>query len=109
MKVATTREVAEARAIGAKRCRVCFGDGRLYVERYLGQPVTLKFKSQGDHHGNVVHFGERDCSLQRRHQKVLEEAPSPALNATGEINSATVTSALKDLGYHSAGTVEFLL
>ncbi len=110
MKVATRREeVAEAFSLARNEAEAAFGDGRLYVERYLGQPRHIEVQVLGDHHGNVVHFGERDCSLQRRHQKVLEEAPSPALNATARDKlGKTVTSALRDLGYHSAGTVEFL-
>jgi acetyl-CoA carboxylase biotin carboxylase subunit len=86
-----------------------FGDDTVYLEKYLGNPRHIEFQVFGDGKGNAVHMGERDCSLQRRHQKVLEEAPSPALNADqraemGEI----VRQAVAKLKYRGAGTMEFL-
>ncbi|MEC8039026.1 MAG: acetyl-CoA carboxylase biotin carboxylase subunit, partial [Pseudomonadota bacterium] len=75
----------------------------------LKQPRHIEIQVLGDGHGNVVHFGERDCSLQRRHQKILEEAPSPALDAASrDTIGKRVTDALKKINYRSAGTIEFL-
>ena len=86
-----------------------FGDDRIFIEKYIVEPRHIEIQILADSHGNVVHLGERDCSLQRRHQKVLEEAPSPALNASqrAEIGE-TVSKAISGLGYLGAGTVEFL-
>jgi acetyl-CoA carboxylase biotin carboxylase subunit len=89
--------------------KAAFGDDTVYIEKYLANPRHIEFQVFGDNFGNAVHLGERDCSLQRRHQKVLEEAPSPALNAAqreemGEI----VRQAIAKLGYQGAGTIEFL-
>ena len=86
-----------------------FGDDTLYLERYLERPRHIEVQVLGDGRGHVVHLGERDCSLQRRHQKVLEESPSPALNADArERIGALVVAALSPIGYRGAGTVEFL-
>jgi acetyl-CoA carboxylase biotin carboxylase subunit len=89
--------------------KAAFGDDTVYIEKYLAEPRHIEFQVFGDGKGGAVHMGERDCSLQRRHQKVLEEAPSPALNATqraemGEI----VRQAVSKLNYRGAGTMEFL-
>ena len=89
--------------------KAAFGDATVYIEKYLGNPRHIEFQVFGDGKGNAIHLGERDCSLQRRHQKVLEEAPSPALNAEqrkeiGEI----VASAMRKLKYRGVGTIEFL-
>ena len=89
--------------------QAAFGDGSLYIERYLVGPRHIEIQVLADDHGAVVHFGERDCSLQRRHQKILEEAPSPALNADErERIGGRVVEAITELGYRSLGTVEFL-
>ncbi len=86
-----------------------FGDDTLYLERYLERPRHIEVQVLGDGRGHVVHLGERDCSLQRRHQKVLEESPSPALDADArERIGALVVAALGPIGYRGAGTVEFL-
>lgn len=96
-----------------KACRTeakaAFGDDAVYMEKFLSKPRHIEFQVMGDNHGNAVHMGERDCSLQRRHQKILEESPSPALNPQqrsemGEI----VAKAVRELGYSGAGTIEFL-
>lgn len=89
--------------------KAAFGDDTVYIEKYLSEPRHIEFQVFGDGHGGAIHLGERDCSLQRRHQKVLEEAPSPALNADqraemGEI----VRQAVATLKYRGAGTMEFL-
>jgi acetyl-CoA carboxylase biotin carboxylase subunit len=79
------------------------------MEKYLDKPRHIELQVMADAHGNVVHFGERDCSLQRRHQKLLEEAGSPALTAKErDALGATVTAGLRKLGYRNAGTLEFL-
>jgi acetyl-CoA carboxylase biotin carboxylase subunit len=93
----------------ASEARAAFGDDTVYMEKYLADPRHIEFQVFGDGNGEAIHLGERDCSLQRRHQKVLEEAPSPALSAEerermGEI----VRKAMADMGYRGAGTVEFL-
>ena len=89
--------------------RAAFGNDALYMEKYLDQPRHVELQIMADNHGNVVHFGERDCSLQRRHQKVLEEAGSPAISAAQrDALGQTATAALRKLGYRNAGTLEFL-
>ncbi len=87
-----------------------FGDGTLYLEKYLVEPRHVEFQVFGDRHGRVIHLGERECSIQRRHQKLVEESPSPALTPAlrEEMGSAAVRLAER-VGYHNAGTVEFLL
>jgi acetyl-CoA carboxylase biotin carboxylase subunit len=89
--------------------KAAFGDDSLYVEKYLAAPRHIEVQVFGDGNGNAIHLGERDCSLQRRHQKVMEEAPSPALNAEERRSiGATVATAMQKLKYRGAGTVEFL-
>ncbi|MCA0201272.1 MAG: acetyl-CoA carboxylase biotin carboxylase subunit [Proteobacteria bacterium] len=110
MKVAQNRDqVREAFQVASAEAKAAFGNGELYMEKYLGKPRHIEIQVLGDKHGNVVHLGERDCSLQRRHQKIFEETPSPALNAgqRDEIGNVVV-KAMKKLGYDNAGTVEFL-
>ena len=86
-----------------------FGDPAVYVERRIQRPRHIEFQVMGDKFGNVWHFGERECTIQRRHQKLLEESPSPAIDdKTRRKIGVTVTEALKRVGYSSAGTVEFL-
>jgi len=86
-----------------------FGDDTVYLEKYLGDPRHIEFQVFGDGNGNAIHLGERDCSLQRRHQKVLEEAPSPVISpGERERMGATVAKAMADMGYRGAGTIEFL-
>jgi acetyl-CoA carboxylase, biotin carboxylase subunit len=86
-----------------------FGSPNVYMEKLIGRPRHIEFQVLGDRHGNVVHLGERECSLQRRHQKVLEESPSVAVDAgTRQRIGKQVVEALKAIGYSSAGTMEFL-
>ena len=110
MKVAEDeRHLAEALATARAESQAAFGDDTLYLEKFLAAPRHIEIQILADAHGNVVHLGERDCSLQRRHQKVVEEAPSPALNAEQRDKlGGVVTQAIGDLGYLNAGTVEFL-
>ena len=86
-----------------------FGDDAVYIEKYLGKPRHIEIQLLGDGRGKVIHFGERDCSIQRRHQKVIEEAPSPALDAAtrAEIGQRVVDAVAK-LNYRGVGTIEFL-
>ena len=89
--------------------KACFGDDRIYIEKYLAKPRHIEVQVMADKHGNVIHFGERDCSVQRRHQKMVEESPSPAISPEDrkKIGEASV-KACKKLGYIGAGTMEFL-
>ncbi|MBR0552163.1 acetyl-CoA carboxylase biotin carboxylase subunit [Stakelama marina] len=89
--------------------KAAFGDATVYMEKYLGNPRHIEFQVFGDGEGNAVHLGERDCSLQRRHQKVLEEAPSPVLgHAERDRMGGIVADAMAEMGYRGAGTIEFL-
>ena len=110
MKVAwRPDELKAAFDIASHEAESAFGDGSVYIEKYLDKPRHIEVQVLADTHGNVVHLGERDCSLQRRHQKLLEEAPSPALNRdVREAIGTRVAEAVAKLGYRSAGTVEFL-
>ncbi|MGB0682461.1 MAG: acetyl-CoA carboxylase biotin carboxylase subunit [Magnetovibrionaceae bacterium] len=110
MKIAETPDdLAEAFELARSEARAAFGNDAVYMERFLKNPRHIEIQVLCDHHGNVVHLGERDCSLQRRHQKVLEEAPSPALNAEArEKIGAIAVEAMKKMGYRSVGTIEFL-
>ena len=89
--------------------KAAFGDDRMYLEKYLGNPRHIEFQVFGDGRGNAIHLGERDCSLQRRHQKILEEAPSPVITPEERDRmGGIVARAMADMGYRGAGTVEFL-
>ncbi|MSP94729.1 MAG: acetyl-CoA carboxylase biotin carboxylase subunit [Alphaproteobacteria bacterium] len=110
MKLAhSAAELPLALSAARSEAKAAFGDDAVYLEKYLEKPRHIEIQVIADSHGKVLHLGERDCSLQRRHQKVWEEAPSPALNvpARNEIGKV-VTDALKKLGYLGVGTVEFL-
>ena len=110
MKVARTEaDLSNALQNARTEAKAAFGDDAVYLEKYLEKPRHIEIQILGDGQGNAIHLGERDCSLQRRHQKVLEESPSPALNAEqraeiGEICAA----AMRKLKYSGAGTIEFL-
>jgi acetyl-CoA carboxylase, biotin carboxylase subunit len=110
MKVAETADdLAMALATARSEAGAAFGDDAVYIEKYLGKPRHIEVQVMGDGAGKAIHLGERDCSLQRRHQKVWEEAQSPALNAEERARiGGIVATAIADLGYSGAGTVEFL-
>ena len=102
-------DLSSSMAAARSEAKAAFGDDTVYIEKFLTRPRHIEIQVFGDGQGNSVHLGERDCSLQRRHQKVLEEAPSPALNADSRRRiGETVAKAIGDLGYRGAGTVEFL-
>ncbi|MDA8253683.1 MAG: acetyl-CoA carboxylase biotin carboxylase subunit [Rhodospirillales bacterium] len=110
MKVARDADgLEEAWSVARAEARAAFGNEAVYIEKYLDRPRHIELQVLADNEGGVVHFGERDCSLQRRHQKLLEEAGSPVLAADQRAAlGATVTAALAQLGYRNAGTLEFL-
>jgi acetyl-CoA carboxylase biotin carboxylase subunit len=110
MKVANSEaELMQAYSMARAEAKAAFGNDAVYMEKYLSHPRHIEIQILGDNHGNVVHLGERDCSLQRRHQKVLEEAPSPALNAGQRARIGEIAvNAMKTMGYRSVGTIEFL-
>jgi acetyl-CoA carboxylase biotin carboxylase subunit len=110
MKVAQTAdELSNALATARAEAASAFGDDAVYLEKYLGRPRHIEIQVLGDGRGRAIHLGERDCSLQRRHQKIWEEGPSPALNV-GARNTIgeTVAKAMRELEYLGVGTVEFL-
>lgn len=111
MRVAhDAEELDKAIRMAQKEAATAFGNPGVYLEKYLEEPRHVEIQIMADKHGNAVYLGERDCSVQRRHQKLLEEAPSPALNEDlrQQMGMAAVTAA-KAVNYHGAGTVEFLL
>jgi len=110
MKVANfENELELAIATARTEAKAGFGDDTVYLEKYLQHPRHIEVQVLGDGAGNAIHLGERDCSLQRRHQKLWEEAPSPALNASErERIGETVARAMRELRYRGVGTVEFL-
>ena len=110
MKVAKSREeLSTALSTARSEAKAAFGDDAVYIEKYLGKPRHIEIQVLGDGKGNAIHLGERDCSLQRRHQKVLEESPSPALNVTARNKiGETVAKAMREINYLGVGTVEFL-
>ncbi|KAF0109383.1 MAG: acetyl-CoA carboxylase biotin carboxylase subunit [Hyphomonadaceae bacterium] len=110
MKIAATEaDLSQALAHARQEAKGAFGDDTVYLEKYLTVPRHIEIQVIADSHGNVVHLGERDCSLQRRNQKILEEAPSPALSsAERDEICEIVVKAIKALGYLGVGTIEFL-
>jgi acetyl-CoA carboxylase biotin carboxylase subunit len=110
MKVAlSVDELSQAISMAQTEAEAAFGSGEVYIERYLSKPRHIEVQILGDSLGNVVHLGERDCSLQRRHQKILEETPSPALNSESRAEICEIAaSAMRKFGYESLGTIEFL-
>ena len=110
MKVANSAaELSTALSTARAEAKTAFGDDAVYIEKYLERPRHIEIQVLGDGHGNAIHLGERDCSLQRRHQKIWEEGPSPALNAnTRDAIGETVAKAMREIEYLGVGTVEFL-
>src|SRR5437868_3360843 len=111
MRVARNgEEFSQSFTLAQNEALSAFGNGSVYIEKYLARPRHVEIQVMGDKHGKVVHLGERDCSVQRRHQKLIEEAPSPAL--TDELRERMGDAAVKlaaAIGYSGAGTIEFLL
>ena len=103
-------ELDEALGAARREAESAFGDGTLYIERRIDQPRHIEVQIIADAHGTTLHLGERECSLQRRHQKVIEEAPSPVVSPAlrARLGAAAVAAA-RAAGYRNAGTVEFLL
>jgi acetyl-CoA carboxylase biotin carboxylase subunit len=110
MKVArSASELSLALSTARAEAMAAFGDSAVYIEKYLERPRHIEIQVLGDGKGHAIHLGERDCSLQRRHQKVWEEGPSPALNAGArDAIGETVAKAMREIGYLGVGTVEFL-
>jgi acetyl-CoA carboxylase biotin carboxylase subunit len=110
MKVAEEAAgLEEAYTLARAEARAAFGNDEVYMEKYLQKPRHIEVQLLGDTHGNAVHFGERDCSIQRRHQKVIEEAPSPGLNnSEREEIGDLAASLIRKIGYRGVGTIEFL-
>ena len=110
MKVALTEaDLSDALATARSEAKAAFGDDSVYLEKYLQKPRHIEIQILGDGQGNAIHFGERDCSLQRRHQKVWEESPSPVISdAERERIGEICASAMRGLGYSGVGTIEFL-
>jgi acetyl-CoA carboxylase biotin carboxylase subunit len=110
MKVARSKEeVGQAFRLARTEAKANFGNDEVYMERYLGQPRHIEVQVLADQYGNAINLGERDCSIQRRHQKIWEEAPSPALNVESrEKLGKVVNAAISKMGYRGLGTLEFL-
>ena len=110
MKVAQSAdELSGSLATARAESKAAFGDDTVYLEKYLARPRHIEIQVLGDGRGGAIHLGERDCSLQRRHQKIWEESPSPALNAAArDAIGETVAKAMRELGYLGVGTVELL-
>ena len=103
-------ELPNALRTAQREAEAAFGNGDVYIEKYLENPRHIEFQIIGDHHGNVVHLGERECSIQRRHQKLIEESPSPALSdKIRKKMGSVVVDAAKAVQYTNAGTFEFLM
>ncbi len=108
--VESAQDLAGALEAASREAKAAFGDGRIFLERYLARPRHIEVQILGDHHGRVVAIGERECSIQRRYQKVIEESPAPGLAA--DLRSRIIDSALRlarTAGYRNAGTFEFLV
>ena len=110
MKVVESEDSLESlMGQAATEAKAAFGDATVYLEKYLGDPRHIEFQIFGDGEGNAIHLGERDCSIQRRHQKVIEEAPSPVISAAQRADmGGIVARAMADMHYRGAGTIEFL-
>ena len=107
---ATPASCRTALRTAQREAEAAFGNGDVYIEKYLENPRHIEFQILGDHHGNVVHLGERECSIQRRHQKLIEESPSPVLSdKVRRKMGGLVVDAAKAVQYTNAGTFEFLM
>jgi len=107
---ADAKELIQALSMAKAEAQAAFGDSTVYLEKFLAHPRHIEVQLLGDAHGHVIHLGERDCSIQRRHQKLIEEAPSPAVDAGQRADIGTLAAkAAADVGYTNAGTMEFLL
>ena len=103
------KDLAKAINLAQSEAQAAFGSSDVYIEKYLANPRHIEIQIVGDQHGNVIHLGERDCSLQRRHQKILEETPSPALNGKTRLLAGQLAAeSMQKFGYESLGTIEFL-
>ncbi len=108
-RVRDTSELSSALSTARGEAKAAFGDDTVYIEKYLERPRHIEIQVLGDGKGKAIHLGERDCSLQRRHQKVWEESPSPALNTQmHDVIGETVAKAMREIAYQGVGTVEFL-
>src|SRR4051794_16593566 len=108
--VRSTAELPHALKTAQNEAQAAFGVGDVYIEKYVESPRHIEFQILGDHYGNIVHLGERECSIQRRHQKLIEESPSPGLREkTRRRMGAVVVDAAKAVQYTNAGTFEFLM
>jgi propionyl-CoA carboxylase alpha chain len=104
------QELRDAFRLAASEAKAAFGDDRVFIEKYIEQPRHIEIQVLGDHYGNIIHLNERECSIQRRHQKVIEEAPSPFLDsATRAEMGARAVALARKCGYDSAGTCEFIV
>jgi acetyl-CoA carboxylase biotin carboxylase subunit len=108
--VKSAAELGQAFRSASSEAQNAFGDGRVYLEKYLESPRHIEFQVLADEHGNTIHLGERECSIQRRHQKVVEETPSVIMDdSLRQKMGETAVNAAKACGYHNAGTIEFLV
>ena len=108
-RVCDASELSSALSTARAEAKAAFGDDAVYIEKYLERPRHIEIQVLGDGKGKSIHLGERDCSLQRRHQKVWEESPSPALNTQmRDVIGETVAKAMREIAYQGVGTVEFL-
>lgn len=107
--VRSDEEFSEAFTTARREAAANFGDDTVYIEKYLEKPRHIEIQIFGDKHGNAIHLGERDCSIQRRHQKLIEEAPSPVLSEAERMSIGTLAAdVVRKMGYVGAGTIEFL-
>ncbi|MEE8586762.1 MAG: acetyl-CoA carboxylase biotin carboxylase subunit [Acidobacteriota bacterium] len=107
--VREAEQLSSSLSAARQEARAAFGDGSLYLERYLENPRHIEFQILADQHGKVIHLGERECSIQRRHQKLIEESPSPVMDEeTRQSLGARIVQAVSSIGYENAGTMEFL-
>jgi acetyl/propionyl-CoA carboxylase alpha subunit len=111
MKIVRERDqLAQMYRTASAESLAAFGNGDMYMERYVERPRHIEIQIVADEHGNVVHLGERECSVQRRHQKMLEESPSPALNERlRERMGRVAVEAMRKVRYNNVGTIEFLI